>query len=265
MISLILPTLGTREKELTRLFDSLEKQDTQDFEVIIVSQDNHAKVDELLKNIKFKYIHIPINRRGLSLARNAGIPYAKGDIITFSDDDCWYPENAFTTVLRTFRQYNCDVACFQIYDPNTEQYYKNYPNQYEENVSFRNLFRKSSIEIFINTKHIDKHSLRFDENFGLGAKYPSGEENIFLFDLKRQNAKISHFPTTVVFHAKPSASSRLNRSAFIGKGPLFKRLYNTPIAIVILLLFFIKKFKYLEQPFSLFIQSMKEIFKYKKQ
>jgi glycosyltransferase involved in cell wall biosynthesis len=264
MISLILPTLGTREKELARLFDSLEKQDNQDFEVIIISQDNHRKVDELLKNVKFNFVHIPINQRGLSLARNTGIPYAKGDIITFSDDDCWYPENAFTTVQRTFQQYNCDVACFQIYDPNTEQYYKNYLNHYEENVSFKNLFRKSSIEIFINTKNIDIHSLQFDEDFGLGAKYPSGEENIFLFDLKKRNAKISYFPTTVVFHAKPSLSSRLNRNAFIGKGPLFKRLYNTPVAIIILLLFFIKKFKYLEQPFSLLIQSIKEIFKYKK-
>ena len=41
MITLILPTLGEREFEINRLFNSLENQIYKDFEVIVVSQANH--------------------------------------------------------------------------------------------------------------------------------------------------------------------------------------------------------------------------------
>ena len=56
MITLILPTLGQREFEIKRLFNSLESQTYNDFEVIVVSQDNHDDISEYLKKYKLKYI-----------------------------------------------------------------------------------------------------------------------------------------------------------------------------------------------------------------
>ena len=46
-ISVLVPTLGTREKEIRRLLETLEKQSYKDFEIIFVTQDNH----EILKDI----------------------------------------------------------------------------------------------------------------------------------------------------------------------------------------------------------------------
>lgn len=264
MISVIIPTLGNRSEELERLFQSLKSQINKNFEAIIVSQDNHEVVEELLHKFSFNKKHIKINRKGLSYSRNVALKHIKGEFVTFSDDDCWYPEESFSIVEQTLTENNCDIACFQIFDPITNQYYKNYSETYESNVSNRSLFRKSSIEIFLRLNKVERDKVQFDEDFGLGATYPSGEENIFLADMKREGLTISYFPKKIVFHLKPNIETRLTTKSFIGKGPMFKRIYNTPIAIGILLLFFVKKFSHLNRPLSLLMKSIKETFNYQK-
>jgi glycosyltransferase involved in cell wall biosynthesis len=91
-ISLVVATLG-RSVELEKLFKSLSEQERTDFEVIIVDQNAD---DRLLPLCTGKWpfavsrIHTP-TARGLSRARNAGLKVARGDLIIFPDDDCWYP------------------------------------------------------------------------------------------------------------------------------------------------------------------------------
>lgn len=265
MISLIVPTLGTREKELHRLFESLNNQTLQDFEVIVVTQDNHQVVEGILSEFPFSYKHAKMNEKGLSKARNEGLKYVEGSILTFSDDDCWYAENCFEEVRSSFEQQNADILCFQIYDPIQNCYYKEYPANQQTKVPIKGLFRKSSIEIFLSLEKIKINDISFDEKFGLGAQYPSGEENIFLFDLYNKGYKsISYLPKKIVFHKKPTMESRINHKTFIGKGPMFKRLFNTPVALGILTLFFVKKVNHLDQPMYTYLNSIKETIKYKK-
>jgi len=264
MISVIIPTLGTRETELTRLFNSLRNQTNQDFEVVLVSQQNHEKVAELIAQSGLTIKHIKIDKMGLSHSRNIGLKYVTGDIITFSDDDCWYNRTAFQEVSESFTNTNDAIVCFQIYDPDIDEYYKNYSNQPKDRLSFKEIFRKSSIEIFLNLKKVDKKHVSFDENFGLGAKYPSGEENIFLAQLHRLGYKIAYIPKVVVYHKKPTIQSRLTFKAFMSKGPLFKEIFNTPIGLFLLTSLFVKKFRNLERPFYLYTSAIKELFSYKK-
>ncbi|MCA1060803.1 glycosyltransferase family 2 protein [Rossellomorea aquimaris] len=266
MISVIVPTLGTKPEQLRRLFESLDHQTYQDFEVIIVSQDNHDYITLALNDVTFKYNHITIDRKGLSLARNIGIQHANGSILTFSDDDCWYNKDSFELVSSYFeRNSNTDVACFQIYDPLSQSYYKQYDQNEQKQVSMRKILKKSSIEIFIATRRIPAELIHFDENFGLGAVYPSGEENIFLFDLAKNGQTISYSPDIVVNHEKPEMQTRLNLRTFVGKGPMFKRMYNTPAAIILFVLFFAKKYNHLDKPLRYFTNGFAEIFKYKKE
>ncbi|WP_409252043.1 glycosyltransferase family 2 protein [Bacillus sp. SCS-153A] len=265
MISVIVPTLGTKPEELKRLFQSLDNQSYQDFEVIIVSQDNHDYITLVLNDVKFKYNHVTIDRKGLSLARNIGIKHANGEIMTFSDDDCWYNQDSFKIVSSYFEQNSStDVACFQIYDPISNSYYKDYDEEEQKQISLRKILKKSSIEIFISRTRIPDHLIQFDEKFGLGAVYPSGEENIFLFDLFKNKNRISYLPQVVVNHQKPVMQTRLNQKTFIGKGPMFKRMYNTPTAILLLFLFFAKKYNHLEKPWLYLLQGLRETIKYNK-
>lgn len=265
--SVIIPTLGAREKELIRLLKSLKLQIYKNFQVIVVSQENHMVVEGIINpfNEFLSVKHVKLNQKGLSKARNAAIPYVTGDVVTFSDDDCWYPENAFEQVNNAFKNNpTSDVFCFQIFDPDLNSYYKNYPNLYNEKLKMRQLFQKSSIEIFVHLGKIRKEELKFNEEFGLGAKYPSGEENILLRELFRKNYTISYINYIIVYHVKPSQKSRLNLKTFQSKGPLFKEMFGPFVGFFMLTALFLKKFKELEHPISFYLSALKEQLNYSK-
>jgi glycosyltransferase involved in cell wall biosynthesis len=264
MISIIIPTLGTRELELKRLFVSLSEQTHQEFEVILVSQGNHELVERIVESYDFTIKLIKLSKKGLSHSRNVGMKYVSGNIVTFSDDDCWYKNTAFEEVVEHFQTTDDHIVCYQIYDPERNEYYKAYPEEPCKHISIQDIFRKSSIEIFIDLDKVDKKMISFHEQFGLGATYPSGEENIFLYKMHKNKHRISYIPEVVVYHKKPSIDSRLNFNTFIGKGPLFKQMFNTPVGFVLLTLLFAKKFFLLERPFVLYFSAVKELFRYKK-
>ncbi|WP_338788273.1 glycosyltransferase family A protein [Metabacillus sp. FJAT-53654] len=264
MISIIIPTLGDRPDELRRLFDSLSSQTYQNFEVLLVTQLNHDCI-QFLPQYDMKIKQIKLNKKGLSYSRNESLKAIAGSIVTFSDDDCWYPEDSLQNVINAFeKDDSLDVACFQIFDPLQKVHYKSYEQKAKSQISKKDILRKSSIELFVRLKNVTSTELTFDENFGLGTKYPSGEENIFLSDLMNKKLKISYFPQIIVYHKKPEQTSRLTTAQMISKGPLFKRLTNTPIASILLILFFLKKAKHIQEPSKTFLSTVKEMLNYKK-
>lgn len=264
MISVVIPTLGSRILDFEKLLFSIEEQTYKDIEVIVCSQDNHEAIDQSLRKLNLNVNHIKLNKKGLSFARNQALPYVNGNIVTFSDDDCWYKKDAFETINQFFIKNNSDISCYQIYDAEQNQYYKSYNGNQIDNIPFRDIFKKSSIEIFIKLENVTKEDLYFDESFGLGTNYPSGEENIFLLHLKKKKYKISYIPEVVVYHKKPSIESRLNFNTFKSKGPLFKRMFNTPLGFILLTGLFLKKFNMLEKPFYFYTSAIQELIKYKK-
>lgn len=264
LISLVLPTLGTRVVEITRLFESLKNQNYTNYEVILVSQDNHQKMEELLNNVDFTYKHVKLYEKGLSLARNEGLKHVSGEIVTFSDDDCWYLPNSFENIISQFEQKDSAIICFQHYDPIKKRHSKQYDPMPIDKITWKKVFNKASIEIFVNLKVLNKEEIHFDTRFGLGAKYPSGEENIFLIDTMKKGYKISYVPMVIAYHEIKGVSNTLNYRAFLSKGPMFKRMFNTQMGIFLLLALYMKKFSRLENKAMLLKDSIKETITFKK-
>ncbi|MBI9059639.1 MAG: glycosyltransferase family 2 protein [Labilibaculum sp.] len=208
-ISLILCTLGDRDQELKRLLSSLESQTYKNFELIIVSQINHNPVETALLNSKLTYKHIKINKKGLSLARNIGLQYVSGDFCSISDDDCWYPENGLMDVVETIKRNSLvKIFSFKIFDPISNCQYKDFYWNESKFLNKLTIGKVSSIELFFSNEIINK-GIRFDENFGLGAKFPSGEENIFLSDILKTKSNILFQPKFIVYHLKLSKEKKL--------------------------------------------------------
>ncbi|HAP3151589.1 glycosyltransferase family 2 protein [Escherichia coli] len=85
--SYIIPTYNRYEK-LKETVSSILKQNGDQFEIIIIddgSSDNSHKIIEHYNNNKIKYYY-NVNS-GVSIARNLGFKYAKGDFIIFLDSD----------------------------------------------------------------------------------------------------------------------------------------------------------------------------------
>lgn len=202
LISLIVCTLGERVFEFSRLIESLEKQSFMDFELIVVSQINHAEIADVLRNSRLDYKHIRIDYKGLSLARNVALEHVSGEFCTISDDDCWYPLDALEKVS-CYLDSNDGGVTFKIFDPLSKLPYKDNYFENPQKMTRFTIGRVSSIELFFNSFLIKK-GLKFDTDFGLGSKYPAGEENIFLSDILNNKYDVRYIPEYIVYHLRPS-------------------------------------------------------------
>lgn len=240
MISLILPTLGNRKQELERLIFSLNNQSYKKFELIIISQENHEVVEESLKKSNFSYKQVKTKIKGLSAARNIGMKFIRGDIITFTDDDCWYHKDSLTKVNGFFKKNKLEICIFQHIDPTTNKYPKKYKLQHKNKLNRLEILSHASIDIFVNISIVKDYSIGFDEKFGLGAKYNSGEENIYLMDLYKKGYKISYYPEIISYHLNKQKTNAYDKKYFIAKYNLFRRLYGKGSGRIFYLIFLIK-------------------------
>src|SRR5699024_12399636 len=98
-VSVIMPTYK-RADMLERAINSVLNQTYNDVELIVVDDNNPntvyrketSKVMKKYKNYnRVRYIKHERNMNG-AVARNTGIFYSTGELITFLDDDDWYDE-----------------------------------------------------------------------------------------------------------------------------------------------------------------------------
>ena len=236
MFSILLPTLGKRISKIDRLLNSLSNQVIQDFEVIIVTQINHEEVAKLVSkwnNLNIK--QVKIEKKGLSIARNVGLDICTGEWILISDDDCWYPFDALCMLKDAIKEKNPDILLTQIFDPISNQLYKNYLQEGRVINHKFDLMSKSSIEITIK-REIITH--KFDERFGLGAELVCGEEVDFLLNHFAGNRIVYH-PKVSVYHQKKSTKD--SEKQIIAKGAIYSKHYNVLVGLLVITRDLIKK------------------------
>ncbi len=104
-ISIIVPVYNT-EKYLSKCFESIENQQVENLEVVVVndgSSDNSEKIIENYQNKSLNIKYIKKKNGGLSDARNCGIKAATGDYICFIDSDDYISNE----LLSNLQKYMC--------------------------------------------------------------------------------------------------------------------------------------------------------------
>ena len=92
-VSLVVSTVN-RAEELTQLMDSLLGQEFKDFEILVVDQNRDDRIVPILERYQSQLNVSRVQtlaRFGISSGRNDGWRRARGEVILFPDDDCWYP------------------------------------------------------------------------------------------------------------------------------------------------------------------------------
>lgn len=170
--SLVVATLG-RIVELEKLFKSLADQDRSDFEVIVVDQNTDDRLAPLCTAawpFPVSRIHTP-TARGLSRARNAGLKVAKGELLLFPDDDCWYPRSFLSRGIELMSTAQVDVLTGRAADEagnDINGKYSRVPhtitraNVWVSGIEWVMLFRKTAL-LAVNG---------FDDDVGVGASTP---------------------------------------------------------------------------------------------
>ncbi len=205
------------------------------------------------------------SEKGLSKSRNRNLQYLTEKIGLITDQDIRFKTDFQNIILSAFEaSHESDIIVFQMEDEHGKPM-KNYKkNSFWMNQ--RDIMKVSSVEIAIKSKSIIQNKLMFDENFGLGSVFPTGEEAIFLSDALKKGLKVKYFPCPIVIHPKESSgySYAHNHSLIQAKGAMLYRIFG-PKAYVISVVFAIKKFNLSSETLISFTRLMfKGISSYKK-
>jgi len=92
IVSVIIPTYN-RAWVIKDAVDSVLKQDSNNFELIVVDDGSTDTTSEILSAYKEDIRVFTQDNKGVSAARNLGVSKAKGEFIAFLDsDDLWLPD-----------------------------------------------------------------------------------------------------------------------------------------------------------------------------
>lgn len=204
---------------------------------------NHLVIDQ--SPISEEYLDlnvIPLEGCGLTKSRNLALDRSTAKICLISDDDLAYVDNIKEIITDAFKQ-NPDVSVitFQIETPIGKPY-KNYKKQTFTHTT-RSMISTSSVEIAFKREDIINNNIRFNENFGVNAKFPCGEEAIFLKDCKNKGLKVIYIPLVVCVHPEESSGKDFGGKGYLlAKGAMIKKLYGAS-GFVMIFAYILKNFK----------------------
>lgn len=189
--SLVVATRG-RTEEMKRLVDSLSEQTCTDFEVIVVDQNEDDRLVAILAAAacrdRVRHLRCPA---GVSRARNMGMDYARGSIIGFPDDDCWYPPHTLENVTSWFRSNpEYDILSLNSLDENgTRSSNRWYQDSCD--INLLNVYRTSVGYAYFVRASGPAGRVRYDEGVGPGADSPylGGEDTDYILESMRRGAR----------------------------------------------------------------------------
>ena len=202
-----------------------------------------------------RVMHFP--ESGVSKSRNRALENSIGDYLLIADEDVSMTSSFSEIIQNAFEKYpEADIITFKSQNEKGQSR-KSYPDQSFWHDS-RSLLKVSSIEIAIRRESLLANPVDFDENFGLGSRFATGEESIFLNDAYEKGYKILFVPEYIVSHPDLSSGRKLDRNKPLmkAKGAMFSRMYGWK-AYGVCLLFALKKRK--ESGFSM-LQNVKLLY-----
>ena len=155
---------------------------------------------------------------GLANSRNLGLTKLSEDVIILCDDDVVYNSDYENMIISEFENNkDADVIIFNIDSPNR----KIKLNKKNKKLHFYNILSFSSCRIAFRRKSIS--NIKFNNMFGAGAKYSSGEDSLFLVECLNKGLKIysSTKNIGVVKHMKSTWFNGYDEKYFFDKGALF--------------------------------------------
>lgn len=186
----LVSSMNRTKKELKKLIEDMKIKS----DAIIINQIPEKKISFTNEICDNKHI-ISVKEKGLSKSRNLAIMNAKNDICIIADDDLVYEDNYQELILDQYKLHpDADIIAFVV-DNEDENRKKRILK--EGRVGYIKSMKLQSVQITFKRKSILDFNINFDENFGIGAKYYWGEENIFLFDCLRKKLKIYYVPIKI--------------------------------------------------------------------
>lgn len=139
---------------------------------------NQADRNEILVTEKVKMI--TTNTRGVGLNRNIALLAADAEFLLFADDDMVYYDGLAKSVVQAFRESpKADVLIFGIdITRNGEITERRHLNP--RRLRVWNAMKFGAVRIAIRRSALLRENISFNQNFGGGCSFSSGEDSLFL-------------------------------------------------------------------------------------
>lgn len=184
--------------------------------------DGDCPIPEALLRPDFCIVKNPT--RGLSHNRNLAISAASAPLCLISDDDIDYTPEALRLVINTFHNNpDLDIATFKYSGADTK-YYPDFSFDLRKPAKG---YYVSSIEMGFRLESVRKSGVEFNQRFGIGAEFPAGEEDIWIYDLLQSGLKGRFFPSVIARHAEETTGTRraLDPAIIRTKGAVFRHTH----------------------------------------
>jgi GT2 family glycosyltransferase len=230
----VVATVG-RTDELARFLDSVAAQGYAAVRVIVVDQNEDARLDAVVggRTYRIDRIRGPL---GLSRARNAGLALVEADLVAFPDDDCVYPPGLLAAAAERLGPGSGlagltgraeDASGMSAASWKDERAILTDDNLWNRAISFTIFLRRGVVEAVGS----------FDEALGLGSGSPwsSGEEIDYLVRAVRAGASIEYDPSLVVVHDVRTDDSHIGARDGASIGYLLRK-HDYPLRVVVRML-----------------------------
>jgi len=220
-------TLAEREQNI-KFLNSVEN-------LVIVQGAQGSKLGKPSHN----FSRIELNNSGVTKSRNAAIDNTKTPYLLFGDDDVIFNEQSVAMAVE-FLEANQEISVVLMQAVDEEgRLRKKYPAR-EHDLKLTNSAKAATYEMMIRVQDFKKSGIRFDENFGAGAKNYLGDEYILIADALRAGLKGRFLPINIAMHpAESSGNLRNTKNDALARSKIFTRVFGI-WAPVMRLLFVLK-------------------------
>ncbi|KZZ27191.1 hypothetical protein A3753_30360 [Sulfitobacter sp. HI0082] len=158
---------------------------------------------------------------GLSNSRNAGLERAGGELVLFSDDDVLLDVNG---IFALRDQFAADPELVLAAGWRTERLPSNARSQ---KLTRFNSGRICAPEFMVRKEKVNELGVRFDTEFGLGARYGLGEDYVFVADILRARGAGLAIPVAIGSHPHTSTGEIWNDADLLtARGAVIHRAFG---------------------------------------
>jgi glycosyltransferase involved in cell wall biosynthesis len=197
--SVIVPTLG-RRIEVSELLASIKAAEISvPYEVLIIDQNPKGFLDETLEGFlhQLPIVVFNVDFKGLSKAKNFGVSKAKGQIVSFPDDDCRVFKDTFAIGLQTLNRGHDLVfgRCIDELGNDTVLNFKKEPLQ----LDIKNMLG-GFVEATVFCKKEVLDEFKFDDNMGAGTFFGAEEGYDWLYRILVTQRKSAFYNPDIKFY-----------------------------------------------------------------
>lgn len=227
IISVIIPTYKPGDY-IWDCFESLQHQicSLDNFEVIVVlngdKEPYYEKIENYLRNSKLHYKLISTYEKGVSNARNIGLDNAKGEYITFLDDDDKISPHFLLELYNVSNNGAISLSNLIAFDERNQQILPDYISdvfKYNCNKEIKNIMQVRSYFSSPCAKLISRDIIG---NRRFNKKYSIGEDGLFMLLISDRFKKFAFTSPNAVYYRRVRIESASSNNI-----PKLKKIKNS--------------------------------------